>query len=208
MVWQSYTGESDEVRLSRYDGRWKTYARVPGATGDVWRPQVALDASRRPWVVWSQQIDGNFDIYARALNHRENEWDDLVRLSSHPNPDINSSLVSDAEGGLWVVWQGFRGDNSDIFLRHYDGQQWSREIQVTADPANDWEPQVAVDSQGRAQVVWDSYRNGNSHCRPGQRLGTPGCRGQPGQSPGGLGQLPQRELRRLSSVCQRRHSGA
>ena len=161
MVWQSYTGESDEVRLSRYEGRWKAYARVPGATGDVWRPQVALDASRRPWVVWSQQIDGNFDIYARALNPRKNEWDDLVRLSSHPHPDINSSLVSDAEGGLWVVWQGFRGDNSDIFMRHYDGQRWSREIQVTGDPANDWEPQVAVDSQGRAQVVWDSYRNGN-----------------------------------------------
>ena len=161
MVWQSYTGESDEVRLSRYEGRWKTYARVPGATGDVWRPQVALDASRRPWVVWSQQIDGNFDIYARALNHRENEWDDLVRLSSHPNSDINSSLVSDAEGGLWVVWQGFRGDNSDIFLRHYDGERWSGEIQVTGDPANDWEPQVAVDSQGRAQLAWDSYRNGN-----------------------------------------------
>ena len=166
MVWQSYTGESDEVRLSRYEGRWKAYARVPGASGDVWRPQVALDASRRPWVVWSQQIDGNFDIYARALNHRENEWgenewDDLVRLSSHPNPDINASLVSDAEGGLWVVWQGFRGDNSDIFLRHYDGEQWSGEIQVTGDPANDWDPQVAVNSQGFAQVVWDSYRNGN-----------------------------------------------
>ena len=60
-----------------------------------------------------------------------------------------------------MVWQGFHGDNSDIFLRHYDGNAWSEEIRVTDSPANDWKPQIAVDAEDQAHIVWDSYRNGN-----------------------------------------------
>ena len=112
-------------------------------------------------MVWSQQVKGNFDLYARILDPEANQWLERVRLTTHPFPDIDHHLVSDRSGNLWVVWQGFRGDNSDIFLRHFDGSGWSREIQVTSDPANDWVPRMAVDGQGRAHIVWDTYRNGN-----------------------------------------------
>ena len=160
-VWQSYSGQAEEIRLSKHEGSWRTFTRVPGTSGDVWRPQVALDKDKRLWVVWSQQVDGNFDLYARALDEKENRWLELIRLSSHPHPDIDHHLISDSKGGLWVVWQGFHGDNSDIFLRHSEGGDWSEEIRVTNSPANDWEPQIAVDGEGRAHIVWDSYRNGN-----------------------------------------------
>ncbi len=166
-VWQSYSGQSDEIRLSKYDSRWRTFTRVPGVSGDVWRPQLALDGQGLLWVVWSQQVDGNFDLYARALDESKNQWLELVRLSTHPNPDFDHQLISDSRGSLWVVWQGFHGDNSDVFLRHYDGSakstksRWGREIQITNHPANDWEPRVAVDSSGQAHIVWDTYRNGN-----------------------------------------------
>ena len=161
VVWQSYSGRQDEIRIRKYDQHWRTFSRVPGVSGDVWRPQVALDARQRPWVVWSQQVGGNFDIYARVLDEETNSWGEMVRLSSHPNPDIDHHLVSDSQGRLWLVWQGFHGDNSDIFLSHYDGTSWSKEIRISDHPANDWEPKVAVDKHGRAHVVWDSYRDGN-----------------------------------------------
>ena len=160
-VWQSYSGRKDEVRIAQYDGKWKHFTPLPGVSGDVWRPQVVLDSQQRPAVVWSQQVKGNFDLYARTLDPKANQWLEMVRLSTHPFPDIDHHLVSDRAGHLWVVWQGFRGDNSDIFLRHFDGSVWSREIRVTSDPANDWVPRMAVDEQGRAHLVWDSYRSGN-----------------------------------------------
>ncbi len=122
-VWQSYSGQLDEIRFSKYDGGWRTFSRVPGVSGDVWRPQVAVDRKQRPWVVWSQQVAGNFDLYARALDEQGDVWLETVRLSSHPNPDIDHHLISDSRGNLWVVWQGFHGRNSDIFLRHYDGAE-------------------------------------------------------------------------------------
>jgi hypothetical protein len=160
-VWQSYSSGADEVRLSKHDSGWRTFTSVPGGSGDVWRPQVALDGERRPWVVWSQQSGGNFDLYARALDPKADAWQELIRLSTDPEPDIDHHLIADAKGNLWVVWQGFRGGNSDIFLRHYDGTRWSPEIPVTTHPANDWEPRIAVDDRGRAAIVWDTYRNGS-----------------------------------------------
>ena len=160
-VWQSYGGQQDEVRISKHDGAWRTFTRLPGASGDVWRPQVALDARDRPTVMWSQQVKGNFDLYARTLDENSNTWLKTVRLSSHPYPDIDHHLISDHRGHLWVVWQGFRGDNSDIFLRHFSGSGWSEEVRLTEHPANDWEPRVSVDNHGKAYVVWDTYRNGN-----------------------------------------------
>ena len=75
----------------------------------MWRPQIALDREQRPWAVWSQQVEGNFDLYARALDEEKHIWLETVRLSRHPNPDLDHHLISDSSGNLWVVWQGFHG---------------------------------------------------------------------------------------------------
>jgi hypothetical protein len=160
LVWASYSGLKDEIRLRRYaEGRWYTFTRVPGVSGDVWMPQVGVDHQNRVWVVWSQQADNNFDLYAASLSG--NAWSKPERLSSDPQPDNFHRFIVDGQGKLWVVWQGGRNGQFDIFLKRHDGNAWSKEIRVTDHPANDWEPSVAVDSRGRAHVVWDTYRNGN-----------------------------------------------
>ena len=160
-VWQSYFQDQDEVRLAKYEDNWRTYTTLPGVSGDVWRPQVAVDHGEKPTVVWSQQVQGNFDLYARTLDPETQTWSKMLRLSSHPNPDIDHHFISSRDGTQWLVWQGFHGDNSDIFLRHNNGAGWSQEVRVTEDPANDWEPRIAVNSSGKAYIVWDTYRNGN-----------------------------------------------
>ena len=160
-VWQSYGDQFDEVRLAKHEDKWRSYTVLPGVSGDVWRPQVAIGPENKPTVVWSQQVKGNFDLYARTLDPEQKTWSKTLRLTSHPHSDIDHHLISDDDGNLWLVWQGFHGDNSDIFLRYRNGSDWSQVIRITDDPANDWEPRIAVDSQGKAYIVWDSYRNGN-----------------------------------------------
>ena len=160
-VWQSYGDQFDEVRFAKYEDKWRTYTVLPGVSGDVWRPQVAIDLQQRPTVVWSQQVKGNFDLYARTLDPEQKTWLKTLRLTSHPNSDIDHHLISDDAGNLWLVWQGFHGDNSDVFLRRYDGSGWSEEVRITDHQVNDWEPRIAVDSRGKAYIVWDTYRNGN-----------------------------------------------
>ena len=169
-VWQSYSGRADEIRFRKYDKVWRTVTRVPGVSGDVWRPQIALDREQRPWVVWSQQVEGNFDLYARALDEEKDIWLETVRLSSHPNPDLDHHLISDSSGNLWVVWQGFHGDNSDIFLRHFDGSEWSPKCKLrairpmTGNRASESIPGVRPTSSGTAIAMATT----TSTCGPGK----------------------------------------
>jgi hypothetical protein len=112
-------------------------------------------------VIWSQQAQNNWDLYARRFDPARQEWGALERLTSDPLPDINPRLASDGQGRFALVWQGFRGRNSNIFLKTFDGERWSADVRVTNRAANDWEPAVALDAQGTAWVAYDSYKNGN-----------------------------------------------
>ncbi|MBV9082219.1 MAG: hypothetical protein JOZ62_06070, partial [Acidobacteriaceae bacterium] len=112
-VWASYSGLYDEIHARTYrNGAWSTIFPVPGVTGDVWMPQVAIDASGKPWFVWSQQVDYpprdpervNWDIY--AVRYEGDRWGKVERLTNDPGPDINPRLKRDARGRIWLVWQG------------------------------------------------------------------------------------------------------
>ena len=167
VAWISFDGSRDDIaiRHRRVHGSWQNLQWVPGSDGDNWAPQVSVDGANRVWVVWSLQVEGNWDIYARRFDPEESRWSQLEQLSSDPLPDIHPRVSSDGQGGAALAWQGFRttgaGTGSDIFLRVLKGDQWTDAVQVTRDAANEWEPAVAVDSEGVAWIAYDSYRQGN-----------------------------------------------
>jgi hypothetical protein len=165
-VWASYSGLYDEVRGRCYrNGGWSTFFPIPGVTGDVWMPQVAVDAAGNPWFVWAQQVDYptrdpervNWDLFAVAMEG--SKWGQVQRLTTDVGPDINHRLKRDSRGRLWLVWQGFRNGRSDIFMKVLDGGKWSQTYTVSDDASNKWYPDVAVDSKGTAWIAWDTYRN-------------------------------------------------
>ena len=168
VAWLSFVGDRDDVALRRWrNGKWSNLLWVPGTSGDNWMPQVFADAASRVWAVWAQQVDGNWDLYARRFDPANQEWSNTERLTSDALPDIHPSVWSDGQGRAAIVWQGFRrradgaGAASNIFLRLFDGQKWRPQVRVTDHAANDWEPSVAADSRGTIYVAYDSYRNGN-----------------------------------------------
>ena len=163
LVWMAYSDRRDEIAVRSWkDGEWGNMRYVPNTSGDVWLPQAGVDASGRLWVVWSQMLAGNWDIFARSYDERESAWGPLVRLTDAVLPDIYPRLATDGKGGLALAWQGFRGRHSNIYLKTFDREAgWSDTVQVTGRPANEWEPAVAIDSAGTIWVAYDSYANGN-----------------------------------------------
>ena len=167
IAWLSFVGDRDDVVIRHYQGgAWGTLQWVPGTSGDAWHPQTAVDASNRVWVVWTQQLNGNWDLYARRFDPARQEWSALERLTNDPLPDLNPRLASNGKGQFALVWQGFRAtaggrSSSDVFLKRFDGEKWSTDTRVTRTDANEWDPAVAIDSKGTTWVAYDSYRNGN-----------------------------------------------
>src|SRR6266704_1064920 len=73
-AWLSFVGDRDDVVIRHYkDGKWGNLQWVPGTSGDSFLPQVAVDASNRVWVVWSQQANNNWDLYARRFDPEKQE---------------------------------------------------------------------------------------------------------------------------------------
>lgn len=162
IAWLSFVGDRDDVVIRQYkNGAWGVLQWVPGTSGDSWLPQIACDAQNGVWVVWSQMARNNWDIFARRFDPAKQEWGPLERLTDNTLPDINPRVASNGKGAFSVVWQGFRGKNSNIFARTFDGSKWNAEVRVTNRAANDWEPAAAYDNKGALWVAYDSYKNGN-----------------------------------------------
>jgi hypothetical protein len=162
LAWLSFAGDRDDVVIRQYkNNKWGTLQWVPSTSGDNWLPQIGCDSSNRAWTVWSQQVTGNWDIYARSFDAAAQQWGAMERLTDHALPDINPRVASDAQGRVAVAWQGFRDGVSNIFARVFDGARWGPEIRVTHTAANDWEPAAAFDSAGNLWIAYDSYRSGS-----------------------------------------------
>jgi hypothetical protein len=169
-VWAAWTAYRDggvSIVARRFDGSaWQPAIQVTDEPGDRLMPKLGLDGRGRPWVVWSEQVDGNFDLYGRYLqNAADGSWSATERLTYAPQADIEHELASDAEGNLWLVWQGFRNGRSDIFVRRWDGNAWSPATQVSQSAADDWHPAVATDSKGSVYVAWETYENNDFDIR-------------------------------------------
>ena len=162
VTWLSFVGERDDIAIRHYkDGQWSNLQWVPNTSGDNWMPINGVDSQNRVWIVWPQQVNDNWDIYARRYDPAKQEWSALERLSTDAGSDSNVRLATDGNGKLAVVWQGFHGKNSNIYCSVMSGEKWGPEIRVTNRAANDWEPAVAFDGRGNLWVAYDSYKNGN-----------------------------------------------
>lgn len=164
-IWVAYTGHSggsDRVYADRIlPGRSAVARKRPYAVspegGDVYRTAVVEDAEGKIWVLWSEQVKGNWDLYARAFDGEN--WGGIERLTSAAQPDIHQRAARGPDGRIHVVWQGARGNEFAIFHKSFDAADgWSEAARVSAAGAgNCWEPSIAVDGNGYVYVGWDQY---------------------------------------------------
>ena len=163
-TWYSYHDRREELNFRRYhDGRWSRLIPVGRAAEDLWRPQIAIDGSDKPWLIYSQRPaadgPGNWDIYAMAWE--DDEWGRQYRLTDNPLPDIEPHVARSADGTIYLAWQSMAGRNSQIRLKYLREGRWSETVAVTNSAANDWSPAVAAAPNGSAWISWDRYRKGS-----------------------------------------------
>ena len=159
-AWIGYRDGTETTRARLWNGdAWEPMSGPGSGHGDRFRMKLGRDRQGRAWAVWSEQKNGNWDLYGCYLAGED--WSAPERLTTDTQPDAFHNLATDADGQMWLVWQGFRRGQADIFARRFDGDTWSPAEQVSTSPANDWEPAIAADATGRVYVAWDSYDRGN-----------------------------------------------
>ena len=150
----------DQILVRKFSaGAWGAPIAITAPGGDLYRPAIAIDGSGRPWVFWSANEKGNFDVWARAIENGAPGR--TVRLSTEAGSDIDPAAATDAQGRVWVVWQGWRNGRASIFGATQQGNGFSKAAAVSSSSGNEWNPAIAADASGNVTAAWDSYRNGN-----------------------------------------------
>jgi hypothetical protein len=161
VVWQEFLQDRDRIVVREFDGAaWlaaETF-ELP-ETRDIFRSAAAYDGAGSLHVIWSAQVDANWDLYERRKTGQG--WSAVERLTTAAGSDFNHKVIADASGNLWLAWQAFRNGQSDIYLKRYSAGAWGPETQVSSSAADDWEPALAAAPDGTVWVGWDSYDRGN-----------------------------------------------
>ena len=171
--WNGKQADRVVARISK-EGTFPLEVFEISGWGDHYSPAITATPDGA-LVVWSRQVDGNFELFTRTLSP-EGDFSAPRRLTRAPHSDFNVKAASDGSGNVTLVWQSFRNGNSDIYARRFNGDAWGPEVRISTSDANDWQPAVALDSAGTAWVSWDSYDHGNydvflrsfSGTRPGE----------------------------------------
>jgi hypothetical protein len=174
LAWIAYRQQKDRVLLVERDGpdgAWSEPKEVAGP-GDHFRVALASTHGDTLWIVWASQREQNWDLFARP--YQEGKLGAEVRLTDDAGPDIWHTMTTDQRGRAWLVWQGFRDGQADIFARCVDGDGWHEPIRVSTAKANDWNPVVAADPKSdRVWVGWDTYETGDYSIRVRDLSGGP-----------------------------------
>ncbi|MFH1921497.1 MAG: hypothetical protein ABIP48_16655, partial [Planctomycetota bacterium] len=156
-------GNGDQLFLRKFaGGAWGEPIEATEAGIDVWRPAVAVDRGGTVWVVWSQKVDANWDLYARAYDPASQRFTAIKRVTDAPGSDIDPVSVTDpTSGSVHVAWQGWRDGSFDILVTSLGDAGATPEKRLTQTSTNEWWPAAAFDSKGNLFVAFDTYQAGN-----------------------------------------------
>src|SRR3984957_6119347 len=143
------------------NNKWSEPIAVTPPGGDLYRPAIAVDRQGRVWIFWSDNKSkkGVYELWASVSENRRPGQ--AFAISRASGSDVFPVAATDAEGRVWVAWQGWREGKAAIFSATQQGSSFSAPQRVSNSSANEWNPAIAADPKGAVSVAWDSYRNGS-----------------------------------------------
>ena len=98
LAWVAYQNAKDRILLAERDGPdgvWSAPKEV-SKPGYHFRVQLATTHGGKLWIVWSEMVDKNWDLYARP--YQDGQFGETVRLTEDTGPDLWHRMTTDSKG--------------------------------------------------------------------------------------------------------------
>ncbi|HDQ22777.1 MAG TPA: hypothetical protein ENN28_02255, partial [Candidatus Uhrbacteria bacterium] len=181
LVWQDNATGNNEIYFSKWtDGvGWSKMDGMPGYdnisnnAGASVKPQIQLDISGNPFVVWQDNTTGNDEIYF-------SKWTDGVgwskmdgtpgydNISNNAGVSIVPLMQLDAGNNPLVVWQDDSEGNYEVYVSKWTaGTGWTKMDgtpgydNISNNSGNSRTPIIRLDSSGQPHIVWEDDTEGN-----------------------------------------------
>ncbi len=171
VVWTDTRDGNDEIYYKRSTNAgvsWGADTQLTNNTSSSFDPSVIVSGSlpmAYVHVVWTDERDGNLEIYYKRSTDRGISWGPDTRLTNNPvfsyAPSVSVS-GSPTTGVVHVVWMDNRDGNYEIYYKRSTdaGVSWATtDTRLTSNSAQSWYPSVTV-SGTVVHVVWMDNRSG------------------------------------------------
>ncbi len=170
VCWQDDRNGDWDIYAQRYDGLGNpigTNFRVnePFGANSQSYPSIAMDASGRFVICWTEEQGCDKDIYARRYDAAGVPFGPSFKVNSDSGAtdQLNSAVSTGRSGGFVICWQDRRSSNGDIYAQRYDslGEPLGPNFRVNEimGAVYSWStPTVSVADSGNFVVCWKDWR--------------------------------------------------
>ncbi|MHA1895875.1 MAG: zinc ribbon domain-containing protein [Promethearchaeota archaeon] len=122
-------------------------------------PDIDIDKDNNIHIVWSDQIDGDYDILYREFYYANQSWSQVINLSSSSNDQKSPVISVDEYSNIWVVWQDYDGVYYSIKGRFYNNseERWLNTISIASGSSSSsyYHPAIDNSTGGNFTVAYD-----------------------------------------------------
>jgi len=178
IIWQDDRNGDEDLYMQGYneDGIniWFSEKRIntnPLADGfDQSNAEADIDYTDNIYVVWQDDRDINYNIYAQKYNSAGTAlWVEDLRI----NTDLSSadqyspSIAVDSAGNLYISWTDERDGDKNIYAQKYNSAGtalWGEDlrININMDEFDQYDVEIIINpNTDQAMATWTDSRNGN-----------------------------------------------
>lgn len=140
---------------------------ICNAAGRRYEPEIIPDGSGGAITTWTDNRNGNNDIYAQAITGTgSSSWTwNGVGICTAPGHQFYPKMAPDGSGGAIIAWYDARNGNYDIYAQAVDASgmmKWTANgVPICTVAGNQTNPAIISDGAGGAVIAWCDTRNGD-----------------------------------------------
>lgn len=162
-VWSDGRDGNQEVYYKRSTNAgisWGADVRLTNSSGSSYYPAINVSGNT-VLVTWSDNRDGNYEIYYKRSDDGGNMWSADTRLTN--NTSVSDYPSIDASGSVVVIaWQDNRDGNYEIYFKRSGdgGNNWGADLRLSSNSSFSEYPSVTI-SGNNVNAAWEDNRDGN-----------------------------------------------
>ncbi len=132
-------------------------------------PSIAVDSQNNLNMVWSDNRNGNYEIYFKKLNANGTILMNDARFTNTHADSMDVSILIDSSNNIHLVWTETLDDNADVYYKKLNnlGFPLINDLRLTNNEKS-FKPSFIADNENNIHVIWNDYSRepSSGNCPP------------------------------------------